>query len=165
MSKEKNEKTDEITKPSIDYIIVDKEFLKFAKEITKIHAPLKDGFYVSKNSNYCVKIGAPDNDSFNTFKGARVSRETGLIQLDNTFIQNENVSANFIYFLMIWCYISRLMPHEDISYVDSYAYAYTRKEGGTTGEILRGLEELISTSENPKKASKRYETMFNFCSL
>ncbi len=118
----------------------DKELVKFADEFSANYRMLSVGTYVSDKDKYTIRYLSRIKESPT---GARISRETKVIQLDKAVLKDKAYTPDFVFFLIISCVIYDKFPDKDIKSHDEIACDYYLTTGRATKNIMTGITKLL----------------------
>lgn len=142
----------------------DKELLEFAEEFSKNYLKLKAGDYFSKSKKYQIAYrnelinDKPEGYTRPLKTFARISNNTGTIELDRTELQKMD-NNNFVYFLIFWLIIRKSVKSEYEADIDALKYYKTTNRYET--DIINGWAEQFKKSPSILNA-KRMEQMLEF---
>lgn len=115
---------------------IDQELIDFADSFSKKYLKLPLGVFNSDKMNYsliCVKKIEGNNT------GARMSKNTGLIQLDKSILSK--TSEDFVFIVIIWCIINH--NGSKIEEADLTAFEYYKTTGRKLENFTNGFFDIL----------------------
>lgn len=121
------------------------ELLAFAEKFSNNYLELGAGDYFSANKNYHIlyltKI--PDYNS-----GARINNDSGTIELDKTVFSGKEFSADFLFFIILWCAAFREEGIPDAPTTDLRVMEYyITKTERSRQNLIKGFIKLLESSD------------------
>jgi len=83
------------------------QLVDLAERFADNYKTLQVGEYCSDDDEFHIKYLSKIKDSSGrqTKCGARVSHNTGIIELDKSVLKNKKYSSDFVYFVILWLYV------------------------------------------------------------
>lgn len=125
----------------------DEELIEFANDFSKKYQTLSPGEYFSSQKHYHIRYLeklALKNGLFSK-TGIRVGNSSGIIEMDKSIIMSEEITPDFIYFIIFWCVIQK--QRQDLVLSDKWAVKYYLSTGRSKNNLMMGyLAIFINTA-------------------